>query len=84
MKLFGIIGAEIILLLIAILGFSCMTTVQTGHVGVVTLFGKPQDETLEPGRSSQSTTTTAKTKRSLKNTSVSHHKISSPQTLILL
>jgi len=49
MKLFGIIGAGIILLLIAILGFSCMTTVQTGHVGVVTLFRKPQDETLEPG-----------------------------------
>lgn len=49
MKVVYLVIASVILLAIAVLGLSSATTVQTGHVGVVSLFGKVQEETLNPG-----------------------------------
>jgi prohibitin 1 len=47
--LFRLIGLAVALLLLVILVFSCVARVGTGHVGVLTLFGKVTGETLGEG-----------------------------------
>lgn len=49
MKIIYLIGAAVLVFISGILLLSSTTTVRTGHIGVVTLFGKVQEETLEPG-----------------------------------
>src|SRR6202521_4293143 len=47
--LIRLIGVGIAAFLLVILVFSCITRVGTGHVGVLTLFGKVTGETLGEG-----------------------------------
>lgn len=49
MKVISLAVAGVFLLVLVILGFASTKTVETGHVGVVTLFGQVQDEQLPPG-----------------------------------
>ena len=46
-KSFIIVIAAVVVL--AVIGFTCTTTVQTGYTGIVTTFGKVEDITLEAG-----------------------------------
>ena len=42
-------GVLVVLLLIAVVAMSCVTTVPTGHTGVVTTFGSVEDYTFDAG-----------------------------------
>ena len=49
MKVISLAIAGVLVLALVVLGFSSTKTVETGHVGVVTLFGQVQGEQLPPG-----------------------------------
>ncbi len=42
-------AAVLLLIAVALIGVSCLRTVPTGHTGIVTVFGKVEDETFEAG-----------------------------------
>ena len=45
----GLAVIVILVLLLAIVFFSCVTTIPTGHTGVVTTFGSVEDYTYDAG-----------------------------------
>lgn len=48
-KIVGLVIAGIALILMIIVGFNCFAEVPTGHTGILTTFGKVEDQTLESG-----------------------------------
>lgn len=49
MKIVSLSVAALVVITLSVIGFCSVTTVQTGHVGVVTLFGQVKNEQLDPG-----------------------------------
>ena len=45
----GIVSAVCVLLAVAIVGISCISTVPTGHTGILTTFGRVEDRNLPEG-----------------------------------
>ena len=45
----GIVSAVCVLLAVAIVGISCISTVPTGHTGILTTFGRVEDKNLPEG-----------------------------------
>ena len=48
-KIVGLVIAGIALILVIIVGFNCFAEVPTGHTGIITTFGKVENQTLEAG-----------------------------------
>ncbi|MBQ8288859.1 MAG: prohibitin family protein [Clostridia bacterium] len=48
-KIAGLVIAGIALILLIVVGFNCFAEVPTGHTGIITTFGKVENETLEAG-----------------------------------
>ncbi len=48
-KIATLIAVGVAAILLIVLGFSCFASVPTGHTGIVTTFGKVEDQTLEAG-----------------------------------
>ena len=44
-----LVGVAVLLIALIVLAANCFTTVPTGHTGIITTFGKVEDQTLEAG-----------------------------------
>ncbi len=48
-KIAILVSVGVAVILLALLAFSCFASVPTGHTGIITTFGKVEDQTLEAG-----------------------------------